>query len=115
MFFLLFNVLATAQSLIQDSCKKAAANNPTFKLDLCVKSLQGNPQSKTAKILGDLVMASTKIAAAKTTSLKGTVDKILKQKKFAKDTEMPLRDCLELYTDATASLNEASTSVKSWP
>lgn len=113
MFFLLLNDFATAQSLIQDSCKKAAANNPTLKLDLCVKYLQGNPQSKTAKTLGDLVMASTKNAAAKTTSLKGMADKILKERKYAKDTEMPLRDCLELYTDATASLNEASTSVKS--
>ncbi|CAN6847859.1 unnamed protein product [Brassica oleracea] len=113
MFFLLVNGFATAQNLIQDSCKKAAASNPKIKLDFCIKTLEGNPQSKAAKSLADLVMASTKNAATKTTSLKVMADKILKGKKFAKDSEMPLRDCLELYTDATASLNEAMTSVKS--
>ncbi|KAG2283155.1 hypothetical protein Bca52824_054375 [Brassica carinata] len=111
MFFLLVNGFATAQNLIQDSCKKAAASNPKIKLDFCIKTLEGNPQSKAAKSLADLVMASTKNAATKTTSLKAMADKILKGKKFAKDSEMPLRDCLELYTDATASLNEAMTSV----
>ncbi|CAH8328531.1 unnamed protein product [Eruca vesicaria subsp. sativa] len=113
MFFLFINGFATAQNLIQDSCKKAAASNPKIKLDFCVKTLEGNPQSKTAKSLVDLVMASTKDVATKTTSLEATADKILKEKKFAKDSEMPLRDCLELYTDATASLNEAMASVKS--
>ncbi|ESQ39842.1 hypothetical protein EUTSA_v10001100mg [Eutrema salsugineum] len=112
-FFLLLNVFATAQSLIRDSCKKAAAKSPNVKLDFCVKSLEGNPQSKTAKTLVELVIASTKNAATKTTSLKAMVNKILKEKKYAKDSEMPLRDCLELYTDASASLNEALTSVKS--
>ncbi|KAF8117169.1 hypothetical protein N665_0012s0173 [Sinapis alba] len=113
MFFLLLNSFTTAQNLIQDSCKKAAASNPKIKLDFCVKTLEGNPQSKTAKSLADLVMASTKSASDKTTSLKAMADKILKGKKFSKDSEMPLRDCLELYTDATVSLNEALTNIKS--
>lgn len=113
MLFLLLDGFATAQNLIQDSCKKAAASNPKIQLDFCVKTLEGNPQSKAAKSLADLVMASTKNAATKTTSLKAMADNLLKGEKFAKESEMPLRDCLELYTDATASLNEALTSVQS--
>ncbi|VVB08202.1 unnamed protein product [Arabis nemorensis] len=113
MFFLLLNNFATAQTLIRDSCKKAAAENPKFKYDFCVKSLEGSPQSKTAKTLDGLVMASTANAASKTASLKGIVDKILKEKKYNKESELPLRDCLQLYSDATDSLNEALTSVKS--
>ncbi|KAL1213949.1 Pectinesterase inhibitor 12 [Cardamine amara subsp. amara] len=113
MFFLLLNSFATAQSLIRDSCKKAAAKNPKIKYDICVKTLEANPQSKTAKNLGALVMASTNTAVSKMTSLKGTVDKILKGKKFVKETEMPLRDCLQLYTDGIGSLNDALASVKS--
>lgn len=112
-FFLLLNVFTTAQTLIRDSCKKAAAKNPKFKYDICVKSLETNPQSKTAKDLAGLVMTSTKNAVTKTTSLKATVDKILKGKKMNKMSEMPLRDCLQLYTDAIDSLNEALASVKS--
>ncbi|EOA14879.1 hypothetical protein CARUB_v10028205mg [Capsella rubella] len=110
--FLLLNGFSTAQTLIRDSCKKAAASSPKFKYDICVKSLEANPQSKAAKDLAGLVVASTKNAASKATSLKGSVDKILKGKKMNKLTEMPLRDCLQLYTDAIDSLNEALASVK---
>lgn len=113
MFFLLLSGFATGQTLIRDSCKTAAAKDPKFKYDFCVKSLEANPQSKTAKTLDGLVMASTKNAASKTASLKGIVDKILKGKKYDTASEMPLRDCLQLYSDATDSLNEALTSVKS--
>ncbi|CAL9241550.1 unnamed protein product [Arabidopsis halleri] len=112
-FFLLLNGFATAQTLIRNSCKKAAATSPKFKYNLCVTSLETNPQAKTAKDLAGLVMASTKNAVTKATSLKGTVDKILKGKNFNKMSEMPLRDCLQLYTDAIDSLNEASAGVKS--
>ncbi|XP_010494899.1 PREDICTED: putative invertase inhibitor [Camelina sativa] len=112
-FFLLLNGFSTAQTLIRDSCKKAAAKNPKFKNDICVKSLETNPQSKAAKDLAGLVVASTKNAASKATSLKGTVDKILKGKKMNKMSEMALRDCLQLYTDAIDSLNQALASVKS--
>ncbi|CAN8267238.1 unnamed protein product [Cochlearia groenlandica] len=112
-FFLLINVFATAQSLIRDSCQKAAAKDPKFKIAFCVKSLEENPQSKTAKTLEALVMASAKTAATKTTALKAAIEKILKEKKYAKEAEMPLQDCLQLYTDAVDSLNEASASVKS--
>lgn len=113
MFFLILNAFATAQSLIQDSCKKAAAKNSNINYNFCVKSLEENPQSKTARTLDGLVIQSTKSALSKTTSMKGIVDKILKDNKYEKYSEKPLRDCLELYSDAKNSLTEALTIVKS--
>ncbi|XP_010481397.1 PREDICTED: putative invertase inhibitor [Camelina sativa] len=111
MFILLLNVFATAQSLIRDSCKKAAAKYPKLKYEFCVKSLEEHPQSKTAKSLEGLVFASTKNAVSKTTSLKGLANKILKENKY--DVERPLRDCLELYTGAIDSLNQSLDTIKS--
>lgn len=113
MFFLILNAFATAQSLIQDSCKKAAAKNSNINYNFCVKSLEENPQSKTARTLDGLVIPSTKSALSKTTSMKGIVDKILKDNKYEKYSEKPLRDCLELYSDAKNSLTEALSIVKS--
>ncbi|ESQ39841.1 hypothetical protein EUTSA_v10001199mg [Eutrema salsugineum] len=110
MFVLLLNCLETAQNLIQDSCKKAAAKDPKFKYDFCVQSLEADPQSKTATTLEGLVIASTKNAASQTINVKGIVEKILRS---SHGIEMPLQDCIELYTDANDSLNEALTNVKS--
>ncbi|VVB08203.1 unnamed protein product [Arabis nemorensis] len=113
LFCLLLNVFATAQTLIQDSCKKAAARDPNIKYDFCVKSLEEDPQSKTATTLEGLLVASTKNAASKMVSLKGVVDNILKSKSYPKGSEIPLRDCLELYSDGNGDLNTALTNVKS--
>ncbi|KAF8117168.1 hypothetical protein N665_0012s0172 [Sinapis alba] len=113
MFFLLLNCFATAQTLIRDSCKTAAAKDPNLKYDFCVQSLEQDPQSKTATSLAGLVLASTNNAATKATNVKGIVEAILKSKKFTPATEDALRTCVELYDDAKDSLNEALMNVKS--
>ncbi|EOA14556.1 hypothetical protein CARUB_v10027794mg [Capsella rubella] len=113
MFFLLLNAFATEPSLIQDSCKKALDKNSDINYDFCVNSLEENPRSKTARSLDGLVMPSTKNALSKTTSMKETVQKILKENKYEKYSEKPLRDCLELYSDAKRSLTEALKFAKS--
>ncbi|KAL1213948.1 Pectinesterase inhibitor 12 [Cardamine amara subsp. amara] len=77
MFFLLFKRFGNC--IISDS---------RFIYNFCVKSFEENPHSKTAKSLEELVLASTKNAAMKTTSLKEMVDKILKENKT--DVERPL-------------------------
>ncbi|CDY43633.1 hypothetical protein HID58_048784 [Brassica napus] len=92
LFFLFLNCFATAQTLIRDSCKTAAAKDPTLKYDFCVQSLEQDPQSKTA----------TRI-----------VETILKSKTYPPGTEPALRTCVELYDDANNSLNEALMNVKS--
>ncbi|XP_010481392.1 PREDICTED: putative invertase inhibitor [Camelina sativa] len=110
---LLLNGLASAQTLIQDSCKKAAAKDPQMKYDFCVNSLTQDPQSKTATTLEGLVIASTKNAAAKTTNVKGIVEQILKGKRYGPGIETVLHDCIEHYDDANGSLNTALASVQS--
>ncbi|EOA14340.1 hypothetical protein CARUB_v10027521mg [Capsella rubella] len=111
-FSLVLNSFASAQTLIQDSCKKAAAKDPLMKYDFCVNSLTEDPQSKTATTLEGLVLASTKNAAAKIMNVKGTVEGSIKAKKYEKVTEAVLNTCLELYDDANDSLTSALSSVK---
>ncbi|KAJ0242640.1 Plant invertase/pectin methylesterase inhibitor superfamily protein [Hirschfeldia incana] len=113
MLFLLLNCFATAQILIRDSCKTAAAKDPNLKYDFCVQSLEQDPQSKTATSLAGLVLASTNNAASKAANVKGIVETILKSKKYQPGTENALRTCVEVYDDANDSLNEASLNVKS--
>ncbi|CAA7025652.1 unnamed protein product [Microthlaspi erraticum] len=113
MCLLLLNGFTTAQNLILDSCKKASARDAQLKLDFCVQSLESDPQSKAATTLEGLVIASAKSAASKTISVKGTIQRILNDKKASAGIEMILRDCVELYGDATDSINEALTSVPS--
>ena len=108
LFFLFLNCFATAQTLIRDSCKTAAAKDPTLKYDFCVQSLEQDPQSKTATSLKGLVLASTTNAESKTTNVKGIVETILKSKTYPPGTEPALRTCVELYDDANNSLNEGA-------
>ncbi|CAN8267235.1 unnamed protein product [Cochlearia groenlandica] len=113
MFLLFLNGFATAQTLIQDSCKKAAAKDPELKYAFCVQSLQEDPQSKTATTLEGLLIASTQNAASKTANVKAVVEKILMDKQASRGIEMPLRDCVEVYADAIDSCNEAVANAKS--
>ncbi|KAL1213950.1 Pectinesterase inhibitor 12 [Cardamine amara subsp. amara] len=110
---LLLNSFATAQTLIQDSCKKAAASDPNLKYDFCVQSLEQDPQSKSAKNLVDLLIASTKTAAAKNTNVVGTAQQILKTGKLDKPTEESLRDCVQLFNDAIDDYNKTLGDVTS--
>ncbi|WZY78354.1 hypothetical protein YC2023_024738 [Brassica napus] len=103
----------SAQTLIRDSCKTAAAKDPNLNYDFCVQSLEQDPQSKTATSLSGLVLASTNNAASKTINVKGIVETILKSKKYAPSTEPALRTCVKLYDDAYGSLKEALMNVKS--
>ncbi|KAL0692890.1 hypothetical protein Bca4012_060070 [Brassica carinata] len=112
-FFFLLNCFATAQNLIRDSCKTAAAKDPVFKYDFCVQSLEQDPQSKTATTLLGLVLASTNNAASKATNVKGIVETMLKNKKYQPGTENVLLTCAEVFDDANYSLNETLMKVKS--
>ncbi|KAG2276580.1 hypothetical protein Bca52824_059135 [Brassica carinata] len=81
MFFLFLICFTTAQTLIQDSRKKAAAKDPLFKYDFCVQSLETDPHSKAATNLKGLLIASTKNAEFNTIKVKKIVVKILMDKK----------------------------------
>lgn len=113
MFLLFLNSFTTAQTLIQNSCKQIAAKDPKINYNFCVQSLQADPQSKAATTVEGLLIASTKNAASKTINVKGIVVNILKNKQASRGIEMPLKDCVELYTDAIGSLNDALANAKS--
>ncbi|CAH2035579.1 unnamed protein product, partial [Thlaspi arvense] len=81
MFFLLLNCFANSQTLIRDSCKKAAAKDQNMKYDFCVKSLESNPHSKSATCIKGLVIASTKNAAFNTINVERIAKTILVEKK----------------------------------
>ncbi|KAL0889321.1 hypothetical protein Bca101_013304 [Brassica carinata] len=110
-FFLFLNCLASAQTLIQDFCKKSSTKAPDFNYDICVQYLEQDPQSKNATSLKELVIASTKKAASKSADIKKIAEEILKDKKLIRGIELPLRDCVEFYDDANDSLNKTLTLV----
>ncbi|KAL1207306.1 Pectinesterase inhibitor 12 [Cardamine amara subsp. amara] len=112
-FLLLLNGFSTAQTLIQDFCKKAAAKHRDIKYDFCVSSLQQDPQSKSATNLTDLLIASIKTDAVKTTNVVGIVNQIIKEKKYGKDIESSLDACLSCFYEATDELKLTVASIKS--
>lgn len=112
-FSFLLSSFTTAQTLIQNSCKKAAASDPNLKYDFCVQSLEQDPASKSATTLVGLLIASTKSAAAKNTNVVGVIQQMLKAKKFDKLVEASLRDCVEVFSDATDDFNQTLANVKS--
>ncbi|KAL0709382.1 hypothetical protein Bca4012_016360 [Brassica carinata] len=105
-FFLFLNCLVTAQTLIQNGCKKAAAKDPGFSYDICVQYLEKKPQSKNATNLKEMVIASTKNAASDLPKVKSIAVEILKDKNLKPGIKLPLRDCVEFYDDANDSLND---------
>ncbi|XP_010476777.1 PREDICTED: putative invertase inhibitor [Camelina sativa] len=112
MFSLLLNGFAFAQTLIQDSCKKAAMKDSNLIYKFCVDSLTQDPQSKTATTLEGLILASTKNAEAQAINVKRIVEHILKGKGY-RSIEAELRDCVEFYGDANDSLHTALASFRS--
>ncbi|KAG2334268.1 hypothetical protein Bca52824_005448 [Brassica carinata] len=100
-FFLFLNCLVTAQTLIQNGCKKSAAKDPK-----CVQYLEKNPQSKNATNLKEMVIASTKNASSELPKVKSIAVEILKDKNLKPGIKLPLRDCVEFYDDANDSLND---------
>ncbi|KAJ0240617.1 Plant invertase/pectin methylesterase inhibitor superfamily protein [Hirschfeldia incana] len=115
MFFLLINIFtANAQSLIQNSCKKAAARDRKLRLHFCINSLEGHDRSKIAQSLGELATASMTNAGTRSRRLEAKADKILKEKNYGKDSVlgMLIKDCVRIYKDNYVTLKEAVTSVR---
>ncbi|KAF8092986.1 hypothetical protein N665_0395s0048 [Sinapis alba] len=105
--FLLLNVSTTTQSLIKDSCKKASGKNRQIKLDFCLKALEGCRQCRTAKNLSELVMASMKNAETKTKKVHAEMKKSFDAKKFPKDNDMLVMECLSDYSGTAQILDLA--------
>lgn len=109
-FLLLLDTFSTAQTLIQDFCKKASAKDPNLKYDFCVNSLQQDQRSKTATSLKGLLLASIKTAAEKDRSV---IDFITERTGgYGKDIGLALYNCVEHFTDATDEFNESLSAMK---
>lgn len=114
MFFLFLNCFTISQTLIRDSCKKAAesSDTPNF-YDFCVQSLENDPQCKNATSLDELAIAATKIAESVQINVKGIIEKILTDKKASPGIDLLLRECIDLYATVTDCLEGALTNFKS--
>ncbi|CAH8382809.1 unnamed protein product [Eruca vesicaria subsp. sativa] len=110
--FLLLNVSATTQSLIKDSCKKAASKNRKLKLDFCLKSLEGCKQCKTANNLTELTTASMKNTRITSKKMRDKMKKDFDARKYPKDNDLLVMECLNDYSGTSQILNSAMETFK---
>lgn len=111
-FFITFLVLLHStmgsNDLIRLSCKKAAASDPNLRY---VASLEAIPQSHGAD-LEQLVAITLNLTISNATSITSTISKLLVEKQFDKYAKECLEDCLELYSDADLTLQDAVGAFK---
>ncbi|CAH2046126.1 unnamed protein product [Thlaspi arvense] len=97
-----------ANSLIRDSCKRAAKIKEKHFYKFCLMSINENPESQKARNVDDLIIVGVHNAMSNMTKVKGVVEKILKERKYkSKLSEKSLRDCLQLYSEGNDSLTKA--------
>ncbi|XP_062029364.1 putative invertase inhibitor [Rosa rugosa] len=115
LFFITFLVLhhntMGCNDLIHLSCKKAAASDPNLSYNFCVSSLEAIPKSHGAD-LEQLVALTLNFTISNATSINSTISKLLLDKKFDEYAKECLQDCLELYSDAVPTLQEAVGAFK---
>ncbi|KAL1214569.1 Pectinesterase inhibitor 12 [Cardamine amara subsp. amara] len=113
-FLLFLNGFATAQTLIQDFCKKASAKNPKLKFDFCINSLQQDPPSKAATNLKDLLVPSINTAAGQTSTVIGIIDQIIKEAKYGENILTTLRGCRYMFNKGVlVDISYALVAIKS--
>ncbi|XP_050378305.1 putative invertase inhibitor [Argentina anserina] len=107
----LFHNTMGFKDLIRLSCKKAAASDPNLSYKFCVSSLEAVPESHGAD-LDQLVAITLNLTISNATSISSTISKLLIDKQFDKYAKDCLQDCLELYSDAVPTLQEAVGAFK---
>ncbi|CAH8338274.1 unnamed protein product [Eruca vesicaria subsp. sativa] len=110
-FFVLLNGITAnkeADSIIQDSCKKIS-----IVYDFCVASIKENPESQKVKNVDDLIIIALKNAMSNLTHVKGTVEKVLKDRKYkSKAIVKPLHNCIKYYSEGTDLLTKVLENAK---
>ncbi|OUZ99185.1 Pectinesterase inhibitor domain [Macleaya cordata] len=102
-----FHIGVNGDDIISDTCQKAAASDPNLKYDFCVSSLQANPKSKTADLLG-LGVISMELSSSNATYISSYIGKLLKDGQGVDPkAKKYLQDCLELYSDAIVDVQDA--------
>ncbi|CAA7046863.1 unnamed protein product [Microthlaspi erraticum] len=108
------NKVAMANSLIQDSCKKASKFEEPHYYNLCITSIKQNPESQKARNIDELTVIGVKNAISNMTNVKGIVEKILKERKYkSRLSEKLLRDCSKLYSEGNDFLTKSLKYINS--
>ncbi|GMH09263.1 hypothetical protein Nepgr_011104 [Nepenthes gracilis] len=99
-------------NLVQDTCKKISQRSPLVKYDFCVAAFKSDPSSRTARSLEQLAFISLKLDTSNAKALVPRIRSLLNDKKFDEYAKRCLQDCLDLYSDAISSLNDAVADFK---
>ncbi|KAK4268034.1 hypothetical protein QN277_024740 [Acacia crassicarpa] len=113
--FLSFNPTTSNNHLIQEICKKTSETDPNVSLNFCISSLESDPSSHSIRLsLTKLGLISMNLTKNKVTETRVYIEHLLKKKtkqgssssidRYIKDC---LKDCLELYSDAIATTEDA--------
>ncbi|KAK4269842.1 hypothetical protein QN277_022949 [Acacia crassicarpa] len=101
--------------LIAETCKNLSKTDPNVSFRFCKTSLQADPHSRYVRNLRDLGFISLKILRHNVTETRIHIKNLLKKKKekkidpFIKEC---LDDCLEVFSDAIANVNDAIKDYK---
>ncbi|OUZ99186.1 Pectinesterase inhibitor domain [Macleaya cordata] len=107
-----FHGSVNGDDIVSDTCKKAAASDPQLKFDFCVSSLQANPKSKIADLLG-LGVISMELSSSNATYIRSYIGKLLKDGQGVDPrAKKNLQDCLELYSNAIVDVQYAIIALK---
>ncbi|XP_010052748.2 putative invertase inhibitor [Eucalyptus grandis] len=97
--------------IIHETCKKCAQEDPNVSYKFCVASLESNPYCHCDNLRG-LGLVSIKLLRHNVTRTRSYTEKLLKSKEMDPSVRACLQDCLELYSDAVATLAEAIRAYK---
>ncbi|OVA02472.1 Pectinesterase inhibitor domain [Macleaya cordata] len=100
------NSANTTVNLVEETCKKAADEDPNLTYKFCVTSLQAVPKSNCTN-LKELGLISMKLTKTNATHTKSYIKKLLKQKNMDPFYKSCLKSCLELYSNAVYSIKDA--------
>lgn len=101
--FLLLSTQSLGTSVLEDTCKRAAASSPNIGYNFCVTSLRADPRSKNADLAG-LGLIALDLVSSKTTQARSHAKDLLRNPVLVSDKKQCLQQCLELYDDAIDTL-----------
>ncbi|MED6118918.1 hypothetical protein PIB30_007078 [Stylosanthes scabra] len=104
-------------NLIQQTCKNISESDSNVSYKFCIDSLQSDPQSHCSKTLEKLGLISIKLLRHNVTDTRVHIKELLKKnkdkkKKFDPFVKECLSDCLEVYSDAMATIKEGIKDYK---
>ncbi|RZC93063.1 hypothetical protein C5167_028422 [Papaver somniferum] len=108
----LHRVVVANGDVVADLCKNASTTpDSMLSYDFCVSALESNPKSKTSDLFG-LGVISMELIANNATNLLPYIGKLLEEGKKERFVKQALDTCLEVYADATRSVEDAITDFK---